>query len=47
MMKSISLNELVSNNCCPNHTTGQLGDLETILAWNNLDPVDDFEKNEI
>ena len=26
-------------------TTGQLGDLETILAWNNLDPVDDFEKN--
>jgi endonuclease I len=26
-------------------TTGHLGDLETILAWNNLDPVDDFEKN--
>ena len=26
-------------------TVGQLGDLETILAWNQLDPVDDFEKN--
>ena len=25
--------------------TGQLGDLQTILEWNNLDPVDDFEKN--
>ena len=24
---------------------GQLGDLQTILDWNNLDPVDDFEKN--
>ena len=26
-------------------TVGQLGDLQTILAWNNIDPVDDFEKN--
>ena len=26
-------------------TVGQLGDLETILAWHQLDPVDDFEKN--
>ena len=26
-------------------TIGQLGDLQTILSWNNLDPVDDFEKN--
>jgi endonuclease I len=26
-------------------TVGQLGDLETILAWDQLDPVDDFEKN--
>ena len=26
-------------------TVGQLGDLQTILSWNELDPVDDFEKN--
>ena len=26
-------------------TVGQLGDLETILSWDQLDPVDDFEKN--
>ena len=26
-------------------TVGQLGDLQTILSWNDLDPVDDFEKN--
>ena len=26
-------------------TVGQLGDLETILAWDEIDPVDDFEKN--
>ena len=26
-------------------TVGQLGDLETILGWNEIDPVDDFEKN--
>ena len=26
-------------------TIGQLGDLQTILSWNDLDPVDDFEKN--
>ena len=26
-------------------TEGQLGDLQTILSWNDLDPVDDFEKN--
>ena len=26
-------------------TVGQLGDLQTILSWDDLDPVDDFEKN--
>ena len=26
-------------------TVGQLGDLETILEWNEIDSVDDFEKN--
>lgn len=25
--------------------TGQIGDLATLLTWNNLDPVDDFEMN--
>jgi hypothetical protein len=25
--------------------TGQIGDLATLLSWNNLDPADDFEMN--
>lgn len=35
----------VVNGDIPDTTVGQLGDLATLLAWNNLDPKDDFEMN--
>lgn len=35
----------VVNGDIPDTTVGQLGDLTTLLAWNTLDPRDDFEMN--
>lgn len=35
----------VVNGDIPDTTVGQLGDLATLLAWNTLDPKDDFEMN--
>ncbi len=29
----------------PDTTVGQLGDLQSLLAWNHIDPSDDFEMN--
>lgn len=41
---SIRYNDLSVRNGFPN-TTGQLGDLQTLLLWHEEDPVDDFEMN--
>lgn len=35
----------VVNGNLPETTVGQIGDLATLLTWNNLDPRDDFEMN--
>lgn len=35
----------VVNGDIPDTTVGQLGDLASLLAWNSLDPRDDFEMN--
>lgn len=35
----------LANGDLPDTTVGQIGDLATLLQWNNLDPRDDFEMN--
>ncbi len=35
----------LANGNLPDTTMGQLGDLASLLAWNDLDPSDDFEMN--